>query len=121
MDGTVSEQLETRLSAILGFLDETARQQSPILVDEYLRWGRWDAIQDIFYFGAIAAVGLFLMWLCIRRISWDIEIRIFGGVIGAFLLAFGVSGVRHNCHVLYKVTNTPRVYLLEEAAKLIHK
>ena len=133
----MSEQLQTALADVLTVLKDAAawsaaaaKQELPLLVQEYLRWGVVEAVACAAGWGLVV-YGLLRLGKMCREFPYKEPQGWYGGGEGrAFGLAMGNVGFRIiaaffsvgvfvNLMVAAKILAAPRVYLLEQVSQLM--
>lgn len=132
----MNEQLQTALADVVTVLKDAtawsaavAKQELPLLVQEYLRWGVVDAVACAVGWGLIV-YGLLRLGKVCREFPYREPRNHYGGEGRAFGLAMGSIGFRAlaalfsvgvfvNLMVAAKILAAPRVYLLEQVSQLV--
>ena len=131
------EELQTRLTKYLDFLDTTAKdgtdfliEQAPLVVQDFLTWEFWHHILYgvwLLIIPALLLAALICGWIALYRYysKGDAEhgepaiMGLLGSFIGlAIIASISTCGIKHWLMAL-KIHVAPRVYLLEHIREFI--
>lgn len=127
----MNEQLSKALADVLVvvkdgalFAAAQAKNELPVLVEEYLRWGVADAALGLFFW-VLASVGLYKVGRYLRtREDWHgDEAEMLGRFAGFVVVPLGQAGacisVFASASTMVQILIAPRVYLLERLSDLV--